>query len=74
MRRPRWRLATWAMILWSAFIAAWIALWLLGDDCSEYRCDSPVSFWIAMLVGLWSIGFTLLFVWWVISGRRRRRD
>ena len=75
MRRvPRWRAATWLMVAWSVLIATVIVLWLVGDECGEsYRCDSPVSFWIAMLVGIWLIGFMLLFVWWVISGRRRKR-
>jgi hypothetical protein len=74
MRLPRWRLATWVMILWTAFIAALSITWLVGDECGKsYNCDSPVEFWVAMLVGIWSIVFTLLFVWWYIGARRRKR-
>jgi hypothetical protein len=75
--RPHWRKMTWALILWSALMLAWIISAGVGADCSEqvghYQnakqsgCEAGTGIAIAGLITLWFFGFVVGGLIWFMS-------
>jgi hypothetical protein len=78
--RPHWRKMTWALILWSALMLAWIIDAGVSADCSEqvgrYQnakqsgCEAGTGIGIALLITLWFFGFVVGGLVWFMSRPR----
>jgi hypothetical protein len=80
MPRWRWALLTLLAVIalaWSALFALWVADALVAD-CANAASEvsDPCAYgqftYIAVTVGIWLVGATILAFSWVILWRRRR--
>ena len=67
MKLPRWRKATWALIVWSVLIIAWVILGVTSRNCGDKdcvlqqtACDIGTSVGVVVIVGLGFMGFVVL--------------
>jgi hypothetical protein len=79
VRLPRWRKATWALILWSLAILLWLTLGLLSRDCQEEGgdieeavCQVGTGVGIGVIVMIGFMGFVVLSLIWLMSRPRLR--
>ena len=77
----QWRKATWALVIWTLFMALWLASTLRGEfSCDRETgaaravCDAGASLGMSLgasLVGVvWFIGFITIGLIWLGSRRR----
>jgi hypothetical protein len=73
-----WRKATWALVIWDAFMVLWLATVLRGEfSCDRETgaaravCDAGASIGMSLgpsLVGVvWFTGFIILGLIWLVS-------
>lgn len=66
---------TWALIVWCALMAFWIAAGATGTNCGRYAadsaeragCEAGAGIGIAGLVFLWFLGFVVLALVWFMT-------
>lgn len=81
MRLPRWRKATWALVIWSAIIL----IWAIGGgssaahDCAKQAteldqsaCQAGTGIGVALILTLGFFGFVLLSLVWLMSRPKAR--
>jgi hypothetical protein len=72
---PRWRKATWALLIWTALAVIWIAtgvgamgeLGPAGSDAEEAGRAIGAGLGITVIVFIWFIGFIVLGIVWFMS-------
>ena len=76
---PRWRKATWAVVLWTALFAVWIVAGvgntggncagMTGDELAACQAGTAIGagLGVSFLIMLWFIGFIVLAVIWFAS-------
>jgi hypothetical protein len=86
MRRPYWRKMTWAILVWSALMGAWIIRAISSANPAQncvrhahmylHSCGTfstaGMGIAILVLVSLWFFGFCILSLIWLMSKPRRR--
>lgn len=87
MRRPHWRKATWALVIWSAIILIWAiaggasaanqcahqagSQYLSAHDAKEF-CNAGAGIGVAGILGFGFFGFVVLSLIWFMSRPKRR--
>jgi len=81
---PRWRKATWAVVLWTVLFAVWIVAGAsstsnncagrVGSDLSSCQAGTAIGGGLAVtfLVIVWFLGFVVLSLIWLMSRPQRR--
>jgi uncharacterized Zn finger protein (UPF0148 family) len=81
---PRWRKATWAVVLWTALFALWIGFGVsatsnncagkVGDELTACQAGTAIGAGIGVtfLVIVWFLGFVVLSLIWLMSRPQRR--
>lgn len=76
---PKWRKATWALVIWTVLMAIWIGSGIAatsggGTDCGtldQETCDAAfgvgAGIGLTALFFLWFIGFIILGLVWLMS-------
>jgi len=79
MRFPRWRKATWALIVWSLGIFAWFIVGLSSRGCQEEEggikqtvCEVGTGVGIAVILLIGFMGFVVLSLIWLMSRPKLR--
>jgi hypothetical protein len=79
MRLRRWRKATWAIVIWSLGILAWLLFGLASRGCQEESgdikqtlCEVGTGVGIAVIVVIGFMGLVLLSLVWLMSRPRLR--
>jgi len=79
MKFPRWRKATWALLVWSALILLWIFSGLLNTDCGNEAkygdstaCGVGAGLAIFLILGVGFFGFVFLPLIWFMSRPKTR--
>lgn len=86
MNPLRWRKMTWAILLFTALMGAWLVAGVAssGDNCNEYAIGSPgrsgcdagsdigTGVGITALFCVWFIGFLILSIIWFMTKPSRR--
>jgi hypothetical protein len=79
VRFPRWRPATWALIVWSAGITIWLVAGLSTRGCqdddgaiSQTVCEIGTGVGVGVILVVGFMGFVVLSLIWLMSRRRRR--
>lgn len=88
MKRPRWRKSTWALIIWTAFIAFWAIAGggSAASDCANERgdefisadtaqsaCEAGAGIGILLVLLIGFFGFMFLSLIWFMT-RNKTRD
>jgi hypothetical protein len=78
----RWRKMTWVLVLFTVLMGAWIASALGSQpacppdvaNCDAYRAGATVGqgVGVALLFGIWFIGFIILSIIWFMTRPARR--
>ena len=64
----RWRKATWALIIWTALMAAWLFYALANPATSEERyVPFVIVFTAVALILCWFVGLVILALVWFMS-------
>lgn len=81
---PRWRKATWALVIWNALMVLWVASGVanVADNCagltgSELElCEAGTTIGagigITLIAMIWFVGFVVLSLVWLMSRPAKR--
>jgi hypothetical protein len=81
MRRiiPRWRKATWALVIWCVVILVWAIAGAAGNDCANQAtnldtsaCQAGTGIGVALILLLGFFGFVFFSLIWLMSRPRKR--
>ena len=79
MKFPKWRKATWALIVWSALILFWVISGLVNSDCGNQAkygdstaCGIGTGVAIFLILGVGFFGFVFLSLIWLMSRPKNR--
>lgn len=84
MRLPRWRKATWALVIWNVLIVAWLAAGIgaVSDNCAGLVgqeldvCQGATAIGgtigASLILFIWFLGFIVLSLIWLMSRPSRR--
>jgi hypothetical protein len=76
---PRWRKATWALLIWNVLMVIWIVggVGAVGDNCAGETGDAlelcqgatavGAGIGVTFLIVIWFIGFIVLGLIWLMS-------
>lgn len=71
---PRWRKATWALVIWTALIVLWIGTGLgsvgdlpAGSEAEEAGRAIGAGIGVTFILILWFLGFIVLGLIWLMS-------
>ncbi len=76
---PRWRKATWALLIWTALIVLWIVAGTsaVGDNCAGETGDAlemcraatgiGAGIGVTFIIIIWFLGFIILGLIWLMS-------
>ena len=80
MRFPRWRKATWALVIWCALILLWAIVGGASNDCGSQAtdldksaCQAGTGIGVAIILLLGFFGFVFFSFIWLMS-RPKKRD
>lgn len=80
MRLPRWRKATWAIVIWCVLILIWAISGGASSDCAsettdlnQSACEAGTGLGIVIILLIGFFGFVFLSFIWLMS-RPRKRD
>lgn len=80
MRFPKWRKATWALVIWSALILIWAIGGAAANDCasevddlSQSACEAGTGIGVAIILLFGFFGFVFFSLIWLMS-RPKTRD
>lgn len=82
MRRliPRWRKATWALVIWCVVILAWAIAGGSSNDCGsqatdldQSACEAGTGIGVAIVLLIGFFGFVFLAFIWLMSRPRKRQ-
>ncbi len=82
MRRivPRWRKATWALVLWCLLILIWIIAGAAGNDCAqeatklnEQACEAGTGIGVVIIALVGFFGFIFFSLIWLMSRPKNRQ-
>jgi hypothetical protein len=80
MRFPRWRKATWALIIWCALILIWAIAGAAGNDCAneatklnQDACEAGTGIGVLVILFIGFFGFVFFSLIWMMSRPRRRQ-
>ncbi len=81
MRRivPRWRKATWALVLWCLLILVWAIAGAVGNDCANQAdelnrsaCEAGTGIGVVIILLIGFFGFVFLSLVWFMSRPKGR--
>jgi hypothetical protein len=79
MRFPRWRWATWALLIWSFGVAVWLVVGLSSRGCQDEDgdikqtwCEIGTGVGVGVIVAIGFMGFVVLSLIWLMSRPRLR--
>jgi hypothetical protein len=74
MRLPRWRKATWALVIWTGLIALWLVAGLsavgntpAGTEAEQAGRAIGAGIGVTLILFIWFIGFIVLGLIWLMS-------
>jgi TRAP-type C4-dicarboxylate transport system permease small subunit len=80
VRLPRWRKATWALVIWCALILIWAIAGVAGNECAEETtelnqsaCEAGTGIGVALILLIGFFGFVFFSLIWIMSRPRRRQ-
>ena len=76
---PRWRKATWALVIWCVVILVWAIAGAAGNDCAKQAtdldtsaCQAGTGIGVAIILLLGFFGFIFFSLIWLMSRPRKR--
>jgi hypothetical protein len=81
MRRfiPRWRKATWALVIWCVLILLWAIAGGASNDCANQAteldknaCQAGTGIGVALILLIGFFGFIFFSLIWIMSRPRKR--
>jgi putative copper export protein len=76
---PRWRKMTWALIIWSGLMLAWVIGGTTANKCASYAdaasksgCQAGTAIGVGLIIGLWFMGFVVLALIWFMTRPKSR--
>lgn len=80
MKLPRWRKATWALVVWTVLIALWMIAGVAGNDCAseatdlnQSACEAGTGIGVA-IIGLFGFfGFVFFALIWLMTRPKNRQ-
>jgi hypothetical protein len=79
MRKPRWRLLTWALIIWTAGILVWSIIGVSSRGCQDEDgdikqtwCEVGTGVGISVIFVIGFMGFVVLSLVWPMTHASRR--
>jgi hypothetical protein len=80
MKRPHWRKATWALVIWTLLILVWMIAGAAGNECAEETtelnqsaCEAGTGIGVALIGLLGFFGFLFLALIWFMSRPKNRQ-
>jgi hypothetical protein len=81
MRRfiPRWRKATWALVIWCVLILVWAIAGSASNDCAsqatdldQSACEAGTGIGVLLILFIGFFGFVFFSLIWLMSRPRKR--
>lgn len=80
MRFPRWRKATWALLIWCALILIWAIAGAAGNDCAkeatelnQSACETGTGIGVLLILFIGFFGFVFFSLIWMMTRPRKRQ-
>lgn len=75
MRFPKWRKATWALVIWCVLILVWAISGAAANDCAsgDSACEAGTGIGVALILLMGFFGFVFLSFIWLMSRPKNRQ-